>query len=316
MGNDSYVPYMMQTWWAQYDVDLYDGYFTGKYLDGGVWKDADAGQSLTQPGKLKALEAVETLIKQSNGYTHASSNSMSFAEMQAAFAGLGYGFSNKKLVGFTPNGAWLENEAKNILVSQEAAGKPQDIRFMKMPVLSAIVDNCPSIAGDKKQKDATLSQAIKAIDEGGASYGSVSPDDFARIKRARSLVYENGSAHQAGITGSCKNKDLAKGFLTFLASDAGARIYANKTNGLTLPFSNASDGPSKFSTFVQSVYDVQSGAEYIKNRSLTKLSRNGLMPVRNYDVWVSSLFSGANSANGVYQDDISYYTANWGYFNA
>ncbi|MDR1092795.1 MAG: extracellular solute-binding protein [Clostridiales bacterium] len=314
-GGDSYMEYMWRPLWAQYDPEAYAGYFQGRYFDGSEWKNADAGQSLAQPGKLKALQVLETLLKNSNGYAHAYSNSMSFAEMQAAFAGLGYGgFVDNKTVAFCPNGSWLSSEIGHLLIEQAAAGNPQDIRFMKMPILSAVREKCPSV-----ESDAELSALIKAIDAGsGALSGegySVTQGDFDRVKRARSLVSENGTGHQAGITNWCPNKDAAKAFLVFLASDAAGRIYANSLNGLLLPYGYVPQDSSSFSPFVQSVYGVMDGAEYLSVYPLA-LRRNSLFYTRYYNAWSVNLFGGSATAQSIYDDDVVYYTNQWGNYIA
>ena len=89
--------------------------------------------------------------------------------------------------------------------------------MVKMPIISSIVDTLEN----KNMTDAELSAVIDAIDAGETSYPGVSQKDFDRLVEARRMVYSATFDHCAGIPARAKNKDLAKDFLEFMASDMG-----------------------------------------------------------------------------------------------
>ena len=312
--SDSYMQYAVETWWNQYDSESYNNYFAGKVVVDGQLVDAQQGESLTAPGKLEALKICEILCKKSNGYVHQYANSMNFAEAQAAYCGLGYGFVDQKLSVFSPNGAWFENEVGSILTDN-----PQDIKMIRFPVISSIINVVPdgSIADD-----AELSALISAIDAGSTSLSgtgyTVSQADFDYIKRARSIVDNNTAAMQCGITACSQNQEECKKFLTFYASDVAAKIIATKLSGLTTPFgyNPASDSTIVMSNFVRSVYNTIDGSIGVQPVLNSLLFLNGLQCIGSLSGYTSAFFNSTNTAARIYQDDITTYTREWPYLTA
>lgn len=310
-----YTDYLAQTWFAQYDIDGYANYWTGKYVDEtGEKKDALNGESLKQQGKLEALRVSETLLKQTNGFNHAYATSMSYSEAQVAFCGLGYGFADTKKCVFMPNGAWLENEMKNILIEN-----PQEIGMIKTPIISSIIKAVPdkSIADD-----AELSALVNAIDNGkselkGEGY-EVSQNDYDYVKNARMIINHNSTAHQCGIVAKTKYPEVCEDFLVFLASDVASRVASSKLKGLTLPYGYipTSEDGIVISDYVKSVHAMCNDATLLKSYTNSKLVQNGLFFTSQRNNWQSAFINGSLTANKLYQDDISAFGNQWKYLIA
>ncbi len=306
----SYTSSLMKTWWTQYDSAAYDNYFLGQYVDAnGEIQKAQNGESLEQPGKLKALELGAMLLNIDNGYNHQYADAMDFAEAQLVFCGHGYGNLDTKKVAFMPNGSWLENEMEMTL-----AEYPIEFRMFRVPVLSAMIENLP----DKSvENDAELSALITAIDGGSTAISGtgyeVTQNDFDRVKEARSYVDHVSDGHQAGIVKTCKNVELAKDFMKFLASDAASSLVMKELGGLTLAygFTPSEDKTVEVSGFIKSVYDVCEGATFVNHHGTDKL--NGLHMTNNPNGFIGTLITGQNSGKDIYDEDIEKYTSEWQY---
>ena len=122
--------------------------------------------------------------------------------------------------------------------------------MIKMPIISSIVNTLEN----KNMTDAELSAVIDAIDAGETSYPGVSQKDFDRLVEARRMVYSATFDHCIGVPAKAKNKELAKEFLKFMASDMGQAIYAKHLNGLSMAYGYEPTGT--MNSFVQSRYDI------------------------------------------------------------
>ena len=241
-----YWDYAHWTWWAQYDgYEKYTDYYYGIYHteDGQRVKDT-TGKVLDNQGRLESLKVAETLLKKENGYMHAYADSMSWQESQIAFVGQGYAGQDMTECAMMVNGDWLQNEVQSYLIQ-----KNQELVMIKMPIISSIVDTLEN----KNMTDAELSAVIDAIDAGATSYPGVSENDFNRLAEARRMVYSATFDHCIGIPAKAKNKDLAKEFLKFMASDIGQSIYAKYLNGSSMPYGYT---PATMNAFVESRYAI------------------------------------------------------------
>ena len=243
----SYWDYAHWTWWAQYDgyekyTDYYHGIYHQENADGTVTKVKDTtGKVLENQGRLEAVKVAETLLKKQNGYMHKYADSMTWQESQIAFVGQGYAGQDMTECAMMVNGDWLQNEVQSYLIQ-----KNQELVMIKMPIISSIVDTLEN----KNMTDAELSAVIDAIDAGATSYPGVSEKDFNRLVEARRMVYSATFDHCVGVPAKSKNKDLAKEFLKFMASDVGQAIYAKHLNGLTMAYGYEPTG--YVNSFVQS----------------------------------------------------------------
>lgn len=243
----SYWDYAHWTWWAQYDgYEKYTDYYYGIYHteDGQRVKDTE-GKVLDNQGRLEAVKVAEQLLKKTNGYVHKYADSMTWQESQIAFVGQGYAGQDMTECAMMVNGDWLQNEVQSYLIQ-----KNQELVMIKMPIISSIVDTLEN----KNMTDAELSAVIDAIDAGATSYPGVSEKDFARLVEARRMVYSATFDHCVGIPAKAKNKDLAKEFLKFMASDMGQAIYAKHLNGLSMAYGYEPTG--SVNSFVQSRNEI------------------------------------------------------------
>lgn len=247
----SYWDYLHWVWWAQYDgyqkyTDYYHGYYHQVNADGTVTRVPDTtGKVLENQGRLEALQVAETLLKKSNGYVHKHAESMTWQESQIAFVGQGFAGQDMTESAMMVNGDWLENEVQSYLIQ-----KNQDLVMIKPPIISSIVETLEN----KNMTDAQLSAVIDAIDAGETSYSGVSQKDFDRLVEARRMVYSATFDHCISVPAKAKNKELAKEFLKFMASDMGQSIYASYLNGSSMPYGYV---PTNGKTeFVESRYEI------------------------------------------------------------
>lgn len=241
-----YWDYLHWTWWAQYDgYEKYTDYYHGVYHtpDGQRVKDTE-GKVLDNLGRLRALQVAEKFLKKENGYMHAYADSMSWQESQIAFVSQGYAGQDMTKCAMMVNGDWLHNEVQSYLIQ-----KNQELIMIRPPVISSIVETLEN----KNMTDAELSAVIDAIDAGETSYPGVSQKDFDRLVEARRMVYSATFDHCIAVPAKAKNKELAKEFLKFMASDFGQSIYAKHLNGASMPYGYV---PNKMNAFVESRYEI------------------------------------------------------------
>ena len=238
-------------WWAQYEgIENYGNFNSARYVDDATGKTyGNDVRIYTQQGRLKALEAIEPLTRADGdklGYQYASSTQSSmFKSIQSFF------YDSKQSYALYPCGDWLEQES--------GIGSSSTVKMMKLPVLSSIIENLPK---SSIKDDATLSKVVKAIDEGKTSYEGVDPEDFAKIKEARSTSSSMANFHIAYIPAYANAKNLAKNFLLNMASDECIQIYKDNVKGGFLPFNYTYD-ESKLSVTEKSVAEVNKDANYV-----------------------------------------------------
>ena len=224
-----YWSYLYPTWWAQYEgYDQYINFWHGKlssdaedYSDINIFK---------QQGRLSSLRILESLFADytvdSTEYNNlpANANSKNYMIAQTEFF-LGKG-------AFYACGDWYYGDMESLInEAKEEGRKVYDVQLMKTPVNSDLVTKLESVDSDEE-----LSNAIKAIDSGATSFDGVEENDFNAIVEARQMIYSTGGYHGSVIPGICKKMDLAKAFLTYLASDKANNAYIKSTKGSNLPF--------------------------------------------------------------------------------
>ncbi|GHU98351.1 hypothetical protein FACS1894211_01950 [Clostridia bacterium] len=243
-----YLNLAISTWWAQYEgAESYSDYFNGYYYnESGIRTKAASFTDLDAAGREKSLSVASALFSKSAGYTHQYADTMSYLESQISFLSWGYKNADDRKCAMSVNGDWLENEMQTYLV-----GKPQDIRMMRMPVISGIVEKLEN----NTMPEATLRGLIEAIDNGATSFEGVSANDFNKVKAARLMVFTIANEHSIGILKTSKEQTLAKEFLTYLASDKAQAIYAKELGGITQPYGYTPD-PATLSPFAQSRVDT------------------------------------------------------------
>ena len=199
-----YWYYLYDVWTAQYaGLDKYLDTFENPTLE----KVCDDSLGVKQ-----MLEVMEQLIGATD-QCYNGSNSYDFTSAQTLF------LENKAVM--MANGSWMEYEMRE---NYEEGTK--NYSMMRVPVISSIIDNCPSI-----EDDAELSALVDAIDAGntaleGTNY-AVSQADYDRVKEARSLMTNNFDAHTACIPNYSTAKEGAKKFLQYFYSNEALVKYAN-----------------------------------------------------------------------------------------
>ena len=302
-----YSTYLFMNWWAQYSgYQAYYDFFSGYYYPDGVRTFAQNGEIYDDLGRLESLKACEKLLKKANGYTHVRSDSMSFTEAQVAFVGQGYN-SDKSKPAFIMSGDWLENEVSGYLQAAEAAGNPQTIKMMKMPVLSSIVKTF-----ENEVSDATLSAAVEAVDKGETSYAGISDKDFDKIVAARNMAYSLTYNHPFCIPSNSRRQEQAKDFIKYMLSDYGQSIYAKNLNGLTMPFGYQSDS-ANISVFVKSRFDSY-GNTYLpiaNDYSAALFRRGGIGITKTDSAYIDGDLFAGKSGQKIFDDSSTFYKKNW-----
>ncbi len=233
-GDSDYIHYVFDSWWAQYDS--YEGYvnfYSGK-VGNRITRDI-----FKQEGRLKSLEVIEKIVSYDNDYEWKEGLTLQFMPAQTAF------LQGEALFHF--NGDWFDREMSAIKASIQ---EQYDIRMMKLPIISSIVEKLENT----QMTDAELAATIRAIDSGAESYEGVSAKDFAYLRAARNVASSLGMDHVALVPSYATAKDLATDLLLFMASDKYQSTYIRSTKGTLLPFDYdiTEKNPELFATFSDS----------------------------------------------------------------
>lgn len=226
---------LFPTWWGQYET--IDGYYD--FCNGVDSSGRISAAIHEQKGKLYSMQVLEKALKWENGYLDHKFTGLDFMQAQTDFVkGKGVFFAN---------GDWFAKEMEQITKDVKADyGLDYDIRLMKTPILSEIIEKTPTIPDEQ-----TLRAVIRAIDAGYTyatmlqatfegyelvSQAEVSKEDYELIMEARGVIHSIGSAMRAVIPTYAQGKEVACDFLRFMATDKAQEIYLETTGGASLPF--------------------------------------------------------------------------------
>lgn len=299
-GNDTnYWDGPFMEWWAQYEgIENFKLYYYGKTEADGVY----TSDVLSQQGRLRSLEVLETLLGYENGYTDPASSTLGFMSAQKNY------FEGKSVMMY--NGAWIENEMSELFPD----GCPFTIDMMKTPIISSIVEQLDTV-----DDDAMLSAIVDYVDgKSESAPAGVSEEDIATIRAARGLV-SSTTGHNAIIPKSAAHIENAKTFLKFMYSDLGINTYMKNSNGSALLLEDFEYGDwLNDCTRLQQSCLNRLNEENIEYALLprTDLTVAGLS-WRKTSTYLELLFCAQNkkdrwTAQEVFQYDIDYYTANNG----
>ncbi|HBS02374.1 MAG TPA: hypothetical protein DEA63_00660, partial [Firmicutes bacterium] len=225
-GLNGYWNYLSYAWAAQYDgVDYYYNNLMKLTDENGNSPSREV--FVKKDGRFEALKVMEEIITPDT--THQQCGNTVFTTVQ-----------NLYLQGVAPltiNGSWLLNENKSTA----------DVNMMKTPVISSIVEKLQ----DKSMSDSTLSDIIREIDGGATSSSKCSDEDFARIKQARNLVYNNSAEQRIFVPKYSNALEGAKEFLKYFFKDSSILTYMN---ALHLPSNARLDDPSLYDSSSDSVW--------------------------------------------------------------
>ena len=250
---------ILNLWTVQYDgVEAYREYLNN-----------DVAALNQKSGRVKAISALQSFLTDDHFIDVRSwQASYSFVQAQTQYLVSALQSRNESPIAMMPNGEWMLSEMSDVVQQLENedinALEKLNIKMMKTPVLSSIIELCPSIADD-----ATLSKVIDAVDAGESSYTGVTQADFNRVKEARCLVETLDYGFQ--IAKSSTKKDLAKSFLAYLASDEGMNVAANSASvHLLLDYQLTSQQMENFDTLRRSCITDFSGAVTMPKEVFTK----------------------------------------------
>lgn len=253
-----YAVWLRDIWAAQYlGYDEYSNYFNLQYTDAdGNVKTAESAAELSaayRDARETALEALIGIMSNKLGFAPESCSSMSFSQAQAYFVGYTSQpdvkiVNGNKGAAFMINGDWLYSE-----IEKYGEMVDLDIRFMRTPVNSAIIDKLSTVNTEEE-----LVECIKYIDtvldgKSGTRPSYLGDADYERLLEARRMVWTTHAQQIAAIPVNCSDVDVAKNFLKFMASDSSALMYSDTLNGMKSIFNSEVCAENKLNSFTESV---------------------------------------------------------------
>lgn len=320
-GGADYLRYCYEVWFAQMTgMEGYDHYFNCEYNNNGTYELAkDYPHNIVENKNAieKAYEVAQTLCQGQGGveYIHSKSESLSFLDAQFLLNQGGFRGAQEYPIAFYYNGASAEKEMSSYV--KDGIINAQDIRVMKMPVISAITQRTPSI-----QDDATLSAVVDYVDGVATSLPEgVTEADAAIVAEARNMMAEL-VCREFVVTKNAQNKEDVLNFMAYLTSDRAQLIAAQNCNGL--PVLNYGYVPTEeelgfaCSEFTKSVYDILSDAVVVDIAKFDKAVgvSIGLNWYRDNTVSGGTLSENlyikqALSAQEIYQSTLDAYAGTW-----
>ena len=317
--SDEYYSSIPNVWFGQYEgkvaQDLYkEGLSPSGELNGNIF---------TYDGQVESLKVLETIADNeagrapkegqynygTNNWTHESSKSASFTQMQNYFYG--------GACVFCLNGTWLEIE----MTKSTNAVKGRNVDFIRIPVISSITNrmnmgdsSSPSYIADDAQRDAKLAEVVKYVDEhatvgdNATKPSGVTDDDVEIVREARVYNSVQGTDydHVMLVPSWSGNKEAAKGFLKYIYSDEGLQTFYNTMEGHHLPAvksTGAYDVPFTLTPFRQSANALLeeghfSGFDYIAEK-------NKIFCIANILTNFSNNIPGGNFFNAMRDSNLS-----------
>lgn len=320
-SENNYWQRSFDAWWSQYEgKDEYINFYKG--IDSELMKRSSS--VLKQQGRLESLKVIESIFQGGHGYKYAHEED--YMGAQSSFC-MGIG-------AFHFNGDYFASEMKATIQSYKEEGIECDIKYMKLPVISAIVKKLDyRTMNDEYMSDAMLANIIREIDENilyenSAYKTQVSRADFDKIAEARRIVgYSSASTQTVGIPSYSPAKELASDFLRFMYTDKAIVEFARASGGVTLPttydYAANSDVYSQFNRIQKSKYEINQltkGTNYetlrLPNALSFPLGKAGLDALTRYtgkfEVDFTVKTANRTTAEKIYQNEIDYWDeATW-----
>lgn len=260
-----YYQFLYDAWFAQYNgTQGISEYYKGRYYDEGEDTVKEGPEAAVNDGVHESLKVMESIF--SNGYSHDKSNGIDWEVCQTYFM-LGYS-------AMFANGDW-----NNLEMMKQFPNN--DIRFMKLPVISALgtkygitedqlktiidyVDGKTSVKPTVSNANYTAEQLIEIVRE-------------ARAWTATYIEYYN-----VAIPVYSKKTEIAKEFLKFMVSDDGQRIFSKSTKGLTMCYGyNLEENAELFGSlnnFAKTRWNIAKNASYFIGTRREKFGAVGFGP--------------------------------------
>ena len=320
-ANNGYEYSMFTMWWAQYEgLHNYENFYYGlvEDLGGSATQSKDV---IKQQGRLESLQVLEQCFKYENGYYVPNPSEFTYLTSQIAmWAGDGL---------FHFNGDYLAEEMKPYYANIVKEAGPQTVRYMKLPVISSIVDRLPSIAtaavANNMTTDEMLAKLIRDIDKDIATcqVEGVTKADYDALIEARKMV--NVSSGQCGILPTWSTtQEAAIDFLRFMATDVANAAVTTGTGGLMMPFdyNYKEANPTGYATLLpgqKDKVDVFSNqvipAVMVNGAECYPLGKAGLTPLKSLEYNGKVNFGQRFGEKGtkenalsIYNTDINYWT--------
>lgn len=230
-GGADYLRYCFEVWFAQMTgMEGYNHFFNCEYNNNGTYEIAtDAPRNIEE--NRNAIEqtyaVAQTLCQGANGvdFVHSKCESLNFIDAQFLLYQGTFKGTREYPIAFYYNTAAGEREMAPYIADDIIP--EQDVRMMKMPVISAITDRTKTI-----NDDATLSAVVDYVDGTTAQApAGVSEEDIEIVREARSMMAEL-VCREFVITKDAQNKEEIKEFLAYLTSEQAQKIAAQKCSGL------------------------------------------------------------------------------------
>ena len=277
-ADNNYWEQAYTIWWAQYvGQQGYNDFFEG--YDENVEMDKQM-TVLDQKGRLEALTALSDVLSENANMVSDLSN---HEAAQAAFL-MGNGV-------FHFNGDYFTTEMANEIDLLTKKNQNYDIKYMKMPIISDIINNLPD--GSIKN-DAELRTVISKIDsnlvwsESGLS-DKVTKRDYEKISEARGISMYSAASGQVAIVPSVSAAtELACDFLRFMYTDKAIKTFSISTKGIIFPstydFYNDAETFAKFDNISKSKLEITRGTDNfpfvrLQIEQNTKLGSAGLKAI-------------------------------------
>lgn len=328
-SENDYWKTAFELWWAQYEgYDEFVNFYKGI-------KDSErTNEVLKQTGRLRSLQTIERVFGEEwtkkdgtkmMGYGYESSHAINYIVCQTNFL-MGNGV-------FHYNGDYFATEMSKTMETLKQQGVDYDIRFMKMPVISSIVERLNDYKdahGGALMPDTTLQQIIREIDndvlyeDSEAKQNGVSAADFAIIAEARQIPLRNsGGTQTTAVPAYSPAKKVAFDFLRFMYTDVAIENFYKSTQGIMFPVKyDVRQDPEIYSGLNKihtSKLDLISGTENYPSYQLPTaetfpLGKAGLAPLTKFAGKFEVAFTVAKAdrttAEMIYQDDIDYWDPN------
>ena len=230
-GGADYLRYGFEVWFAQMTgLEGYKHYYNCEYKTGSVYDVCKTEPRNIEENKNaieKTYKFVQTLCQGQNGveFMHSKCESLSFLDSEFLLYQGGYKGSKEYPIAFYYNCATGEKEMEAYI--EDGVIEDQDIRAMKMPVISSIIERLSTV-----KDDTTLSAVVDYVDGITSTAPSgVSESDIEAVREARNLVVDL-ICREFVVSKNAQNIDDIKNFLAYLTSDRAQKIAAQKCNGL------------------------------------------------------------------------------------
>lgn len=278
MNAMGYWLYMYDTLFAQYS-----GY--DKEVE--FWNlptTEDGYRIYNDQGLLEALKVIEVMSNKDN----VKNGTNKFNVMQAQ----GELIQGKALYMVTGN--WVYNEMKG--------ANPEDVNnlvMIKMPIISALGTK---LGIDDNKLRAIVSDIDNELDiPTVAANNGVSADIATAVYEARHVYYNSSIDHQVLIPSYSDEKDIAKLFLRFLASDEFMALYSQKTNS-ALPMDYIVPADYEMNDFERSVNAVRKDSKIVvEDRSSSPIRRKAGVQCFG-DITTSAVFTSISKGEKTAQE--------------